>query len=177
MTTQIFVPGKPKGKGRPRLTTIGGHAHAYTPKTTAEYEEQILTAFIDKYGDFRYSEHEYLKMSVIAAMPIPSSFNKKEKQQALEQTLRPATRTSDLDNIVKSAMDGLQGDGKPIPDDKQIVEIFAVKIYSDEPGLTITIEKINLLQKIKKYGIIRSCIKPRLLIKNSKGDNEYDDEY
>lgn len=144
MTTEIFIAGKPKGKGRPRLTTLGGHAHAYTPKTTADYEKEILDSFTKKYGDFRYSPDDYLKMTVTASMPIPSKFNKKEKQQAKDLIIRPATRTSDIDNIIKSAMDGLQGDNSPIPDDKQIVEISATKIYSDTPGLAIKIEKIYI---------------------------------
>ena len=43
--TEIFFPIEPKPKGRPKFTSRG---HAYTPKTTLEYETKIRTSIKDR---------------------------------------------------------------------------------------------------------------------------------
>ena len=44
------VIGTPKGKGRPRFTSAGGRAMAYTPKATKEAEEAVKEAFSKALG-------------------------------------------------------------------------------------------------------------------------------
>lgn len=130
----------PKGKGRPRLTTYGGHAHAYTPKATVEFEKEIRAAYKQQYPDFIFNPEDYLEAEILIRMPILKSFTKKEKEQARSGLLLPAKKP-DVDNIVKSCCDALNT--VCYPDDKQIVKMSATKIYSDTPGLIIKINKID----------------------------------
>jgi Holliday junction resolvase RusA-like endonuclease len=58
---------------------------------------------------------------------IPKSFSKK-KRQGLNNTY--CSNNSDIDNYIKAILDSLNG--VFYIDDKQVVEIFARKIYSDE---------------------------------------------
>lgn len=130
----------PKGKGRPRLTTLGGHAHAYTPKNTLEFEREIAAAYKLKYPTFQFAPEDYLTVEILIKVPILKSFTKKEKEQARSGLLLPAKKP-DIDNIIKSILDALNS--VCYPDDKQIVTIIAKKIYSDEPGLKINVAKFT----------------------------------
>jgi len=58
---------------------------------------------------------------------MPKSFSKK-KRQGLNNTY--CSNNSDIDNYIKAILDSLNG--VFYIDDKQVVEIFARKIYSDE---------------------------------------------
>jgi crossover junction endodeoxyribonuclease RusA len=81
----IWIHGKPVPKGRPRFARNGG---VYTPKTTADYEKRIADAWREKYGD-KQVEPRNLAMHV-------DVYTKRYS-------------TSDVDNFLKIAMDGLQG--------------------------------------------------------------------
>jgi hypothetical protein len=81
----IWIHGKPVPKGRPRFARNGG---VYTPKTTADYEKRIAEAWRDKYGDKQVEPHNL----VIHVDVYTKRYS-----------------TSDVDNFLKVAMDGLQG--------------------------------------------------------------------
>jgi crossover junction endodeoxyribonuclease RusA len=85
MSYGIWISGKPVPKGRPRFSKFGG---VYTPKTTADYEKKIAAAWREKYGEKRVIETD-LRIHV-------------------DVYLKRYT-TTDVDNFLKIAMDGLQG--------------------------------------------------------------------
>jgi Holliday junction resolvase RusA-like endonuclease len=76
-----------------------------------------------------------LEALVVAAFPIPKSFSKTKRLDAISGALRPTTKP-DCDNIIKM-LDALNG--VVFADDKQIVEASILKIYSDKPELTVRI--------------------------------------
>lgn len=131
------VMGKPVGKGRPRLTTRNGYAHAYTPKKTSEYEEKIKFEFLASTCETLpvYEKGIPLKVEMVMAFPIPQSFSKKKHEQAKRGLIVPTTKP-DVDNVIKQ-LDALNG--LAFYDDSQIVDIHAEKIYADEPYLEIKI--------------------------------------
>ena len=129
----------PKGKARPRVTTVNGHSRAYTPKATVDFEKEIAAAYKKIYPEFMFSADDNLKAEIIIKMPLLKSFTKTQKQQALSGELLPAKKP-DIDNILKSIFDSLNN--ICYPGDNQIIYVTAKKIYSDEPGLKITVEKI-----------------------------------
>ena len=65
----------------------------------------------------------------------------------------PHTKKPDLDNLVKSVVDGLSG--FIYADDKQIVEIHATKRYAkrqEEPGCWVHIDEVDLDLLVAKGG-------------------------
>lgn len=137
MTKTTFkVPGKPTGKGRPRVTKGG---HVYTPAQTREYEEYVRSCAPQ--GIIRESQKDKpIAITIVATYPIPKSTTKKNKELMLNNNIRP-TKKPDIDNIAKIIMDALNG--LAYPDDSCIVELTACKLYGEDPGVQVTVEEVN----------------------------------
>jgi len=71
---------------------------------------------------------------------VPKSKSKKWKAAALAGEIRPTTKP-DIDNIIKSAADGLNL--IVWIDDSQIVQLQTAKFYSDAPRLEIAVRKLG----------------------------------
>lgn len=112
MKMKFKVMGQPVPKSRPRFTKNG---HAYTPKSTADYEKDVCTAYQTTANGYTFTDKP-LSIHIIAHLKRAKS-NKKEF----------ATSRPDIDNIVKSILDGLNGTA--FKDDSQIVNINARKLY------------------------------------------------
>lgn len=104
----IWISGKPVPKGRPRFSRGGG---VYTPKTTTDYEKRIAQAWRDKYGD-KMVEERNLTIHVDVYLKRYS--------------------TTDVDNLLKIAMDGLQG--VAFENDSCIKVAKVVKVAVHGPG-------------------------------------------
>lgn len=134
----ITIPGVPVPKGRPRLSTINGHARAFTPTKTRRYEDLIRLE-----GGRAMEGRELLAgplvVEVRAFVPIPKSLSKAKRQAAIEGALRPTTRP-DVDNYGKS-VDGLNGIAWT--DDSQIVTLRVAKFYSERPRLELDAEELQ----------------------------------
>ena len=131
----FYVEGNPKGKARPRFTNQGGFARAYQTKADKEWEEKIRTAFLDAGGT---KIDGFCSVDIKARFGIPKSYTKKEKQHILAHN-EPYTKKPDIDNIIKSVLDALNG--VAYEDDKQVIKVKCVKSYAIgvEPGLEILI--------------------------------------
>lgn len=130
---------EPVAKGRPRFTRTG---HAYTPKTTREYEEEIKFAFLsaNEGETIMYPKDVPLTVRATFAKSIPKSYSKKKREACLSGEILP-TGKSDLDNYLKAVLDALNG--VAFADDSQIVSTFAEKIYSEKPYVRIAISSIE----------------------------------
>lgn len=132
----IFVPGEPVPKGRPRMTQTG---HVYTPPKTHHYEYEIgLLGLTAMRGHPPFEN--YLHVDILVILPIPPSWSEKRKKDALECRTFPVGK-GDLDNYVKSALDGLNK--IVFKDDGQICSLSARKVYGEITGLHIIIETID----------------------------------
>jgi Holliday junction resolvase RusA-like endonuclease len=49
----------------------------------------------------------------------------------------------DIDNYVKCLLDGIQGDNGIIPDDKQVIDLRAVKRYGDPARIEVEIQEVK----------------------------------
>lgn len=135
------VPGRPRGKGRPRFA----NGHAYTPRATRDYEESIRLAAISAIlkretvaGGWSKNERSYV-VSVDAYFPIPKSFSKSKRDAAERLGLHPTSKP-DADNIIKAVLDGLNG--VAFEDDRLVSRCQCNKLYAaegDEPGLHIIV--------------------------------------
>jgi Holliday junction resolvase RusA-like endonuclease len=131
---RIEIPGAPVAKGRPKLTTRGGFARAYTPAKTRRYED-LLRLRAGEVMNGREPIAGPVTVFLVAHVPIPKSLNKAKREAAERGILKPTTRP-DLDNYTK-CLDGLNG--IVWNDDSQITGIAAFKMYSDRPRLEVTI--------------------------------------
>lgn len=134
MKDYIFkVNGQPKGKGRPRFTKNG---HVYTPESTRIYEEEIKIRYKEKY------KNEMLNGNIAVEVFInkkPASYlgiKKYNKLLGKYCNIKP-----DTDNVVKAVLDALNGIA--YADDKNVVELYAVKKYSTESSVVVRLYELE----------------------------------
>lgn len=136
-----IYPSKIKGKDRPRYRRVGNFVQTYTTKSTKSFEEEISTQFKDELGD-EYSNYDgRVAMRIDIYSEMPKSWSNKAKAETCSQF---NTNKPDIDNIIKSVLDGLNG--VAYVDDKQICDIRASKFWSTETKIDLT---MVYLDKIK----------------------------
>ena len=99
----FVLPGVPVAKGRPRMTKRG---HVFTPKKTVSYEQSIALAAQaakSKLGGGLLFDGPVM-VTIHCHFAMPKSWSRKRKEQMLYE---PHIQLPDLDNLVKSIMDGL----------------------------------------------------------------------
>lgn len=138
MTIAFVIPGAPVAKGRPRLSTRGGFARAYTPAKTQRYEDLIKSRAYDAMAG-RAPIDAAVMVTVTAYVAPPKSLSKAKTAAALAGTLRPVTRP-DVDNYCKAALDGMNG--IVFRDDSLVTDMLVRKFYSDRPRLEVRVEAI-----------------------------------
>lgn len=119
----ITVIGRPVGKQRPRVT----RTHTYTPKKTEEYEELIKWSYLSQAGKKKIEKDIPIKMTIRFYFNAPKSYPK-YKKKLVEQGELVYTKMPDIDNLIKSVTDGLNGIA--YQDDKQINTVVASKHYT-----------------------------------------------
>ncbi|MGN0715064.1 MAG: RusA family crossover junction endodeoxyribonuclease [Anaerovoracaceae bacterium] len=129
-SVSFTVPGKPKGKTRPRFAK--GGKNTYTDRGTKEYEKKVADAFLEAGG----SMGNFAAMRIKAYYLIPQRTRKDILEGMRQERIRPAKKP-DLDNVLKIVMDALTG--VAIADDNQIVQVYIEKVYGEEPRLEITL--------------------------------------
>lgn len=141
MIVKFDVPGAPVGKGRPKVSTMGGKfARMYTPEKTVNYE-----------GLVAYSAQQAMQnLSIILGpahvemdirLPVPQSWSKKKTEAALIGQVAP-TKKPDVDNVVKAIFDGMNG--VVWNDDVQAVSMKVQKRYSRAPGVAVTVQALGV---------------------------------
>ena len=139
---EFFIPGKPKGKGRPRFIKTG---RTYTPEDTANYENWVRLCYMQeakKNGIEPIPADEPVQVYIRAFELVPKSFSKARTEKALDGRMFP-TKKPDCDNIIKIICDALNG--VAYHDDKQVVRVSCRKEYHfDREGVFVTVERINV---------------------------------
>lgn len=139
MTVGFFVPGQPVAKGRPIAGRgFGGRVTLRTPGKTVAYEGLVAHAChaaMKGMAPFCGPLVLHLQINV----QIPASWSKKRQKAAFDGDVKP-TKKPDLDNIVKSLCDGMNGIA--YVDDAQIVEMSVRKVYSETPGAHIVVRRV-----------------------------------
>lgn len=131
MNFNMTLPGAPIGKGRPRISTRGGFARAYTPQKTRDYEEYIGTLAMLTAG---MPTKDTVTVQIDFFYPIPASWSKKKRDAAEGE---PCQVKPDLDNAGKLILDALNE--IVYEDDKQVVCLSLKKQYSSNPRTEIDI--------------------------------------
>ena len=139
MKVSFTVPGQPFSKQRPKFSRRGNFVKTYTPEQTVQYENLVKMAYC---GDGEYDKLEgAIRATIKAYFPIPKSASKKKHAQMEANEIRPVTVSKDTDNICKVILDALNGIA--YDDDRQVVELFGYKYYSDNPRAEVTLEELT----------------------------------
>lgn len=137
---KFIVNGAPRGKQRARTfyNARMGKMQSITPEATKDYESLIRWSFKQAGGE--YAGDKDIKLRIAAVYPIPKSFSKSKRQEAIEGRIFPKVKP-DIDNIAKSVLDALNG--VCYADDKQVVDLAVYKVYGTEPRLEVTVEVLE----------------------------------
>lgn len=131
----FVVPGEAVGKGRPRVSTVGGHARMFTPTKTANYETLIALA-----AQQAMNGRELIAGPVLVEMKIfvsvAASWSKKKTAEALQGLVMP-TKKPDADNVLKAICDGING--IVFKDDVQVVNVSMSKRFGETPGVLVRV--------------------------------------
>lgn len=131
----FVVPGEAVGKGRPRVTTIGGQARMFTPKKTANYETLIaMGAQQAMQGRDLITGPVLLEMKIFVS--VAQSWSKKKTAAALAGDVMP-TKKPDADNVLKAICDGING--IVFKDDVQVVNVSMSKRFAETPGVSVRV--------------------------------------
>lgn len=134
---------EPRGQARPRFTTRGGYAMAYSPRQNREFEREIQKAYMaacPNQGFKGFARSIPVAASITINLPIRESWSKKKQAQAERGEILP-TKKPDSDNVAKAVLDALNG--LAYHDDAQIVSLSVVKKYSEKPGIEILLMEIK----------------------------------
>lgn len=129
---QITLDGQPKGKGRPRFSRASGRA--FTPAATRSYEAALRYAAQEEQGEAPPLTGP-LRVEIEARMPVPASWPKKRRDDALSNRSAPVGKP-DIDNLMKT-IDALNG--VVWVDDAQVASATVFKVFSDKPSLQIRV--------------------------------------
>lgn len=138
----IRLPGAPRGKGRHRAQLVhrGGVAriHSHSDQKTEAYEGALrLAAGAAMRG--RPLLTGPIEVRIFAIMPIPASWPKRKRQDAIARRLRPTTKP-DWDNIAK-VIDALNH--VVWADDAAVVDGLVRKFYGEAPELVVQVVALD----------------------------------
>ena len=127
MQVKFNVFGKPRGKQRPRLCSVGGRNIVYTPKQTIEYEKLIKASYIASSKVF-FERNIPIEINILAYFFHKSSIVFENKKP-------------DADNIFTIVLDALNK--VAFYNNAQVSKICFEKRYSKMPRLEITIQNLK----------------------------------
>lgn len=130
---QFTVPGKPRGKGRPRFSTAGGFVRTYTDAQTASYENLVALEYERAGGKLMDGP---VRVLIHAYFPIPKSASKKLRGEMIDGVVLPKCKP-DVDNICKAVLDGLNG--VAYTDDTQVTTLVSMRDYGEIPRLDVKV--------------------------------------
>lgn len=135
---KITIPIEPVEQARPRVTRIGASIRVYDPPKVGRYKRAIA-----KQARLLYDGEPLdgpLKVHLKFYRHIQKSVSKKEHALRASGAHRPTVKP-DVDNYVKSTLDGLTG--VLWVDDNLIVSETSDKFYSDHPRVEVEVKKLE----------------------------------
>ena len=138
-TLTFSVPGVPTAKGRPRMTRRG---RVYTPAKTVAYERTVSIVAQEaksRLGGGMLFEGPVM-VTIHCRFGLPKSWSRKRKAEMINQ---PHAQLPDLDNLVKSVLDGMNHAHNIWTDDKQVAAVTAAKHWAEDSSVLVRIENIE----------------------------------
>jgi Holliday junction resolvase RusA-like endonuclease len=132
MAITFSVPGDPVPQPRPRVSTRGGFARAYVPKTHAVHAYRAAIAEAARAaGAGVHGEPVNVVIDFVAQRPKSHLRKSGVKPDA------PKLPRFDLDNAAKACLDALNG--VAWEDDSQVARLVVEKSYGTEARTTVRI--------------------------------------
>ena len=119
----------PCGKDRPRFSMGSGFPRVYTSEKTRRFE----TIFSDvAHGAMMRAgympTYDAVRLRIVAYFPVPQSYSKKKRGECIAGLIKPTVKP-DIDNVIKAALDAMNG--VVYVDDKQVFEVIISKRYTE----------------------------------------------
>lgn len=146
---RLFIPCIPVPQSRARMTTKNGHTFMYDSPKSKKYKEFIAESVKASARSQLFSDavsSDAVSMVLAFRMPRPKSHYGTGKNKHTLKVKAPFWHTGkpDLDNLVKSVKDALEG--VCYQNDSQVCVEKSKKFYDAMPGLEIC---LYFRQKIK----------------------------
>lgn len=133
MAITFSVPGNPVPQPRPRITTRGGHGHAYTPAGHAIHAYRAAIAAAARAAGATPTTEAPITLIVDLVFARPRSHYRKSGLRDDAPTLPRA----DCSNCLKGIEDALNG--VAWVDDSQIGRVVVEKVYGTDGRTTVRI--------------------------------------
>jgi Holliday junction resolvase RusA-like endonuclease len=137
MQIMFTIYGEPVPKGRPRFSTRGKFPVAYTPEKTKNYESDVGMMAKAAMGASEPLKGA-LEAFIYVTFPVPASYSKKRTEACLIDSEKH-TKKPDLDNVVKSVIDGM--DKIVFENDSQITSIHSTKVYGEVAKVEVVVRQ------------------------------------
>lgn len=128
---------EPVEQARPRATRYGRSIRVYDPPKVSKYKKQLSQLARSQYKGEPLAGA--IEVEITFYRQVQKSLSKKERARRLSGEHRPTVKP-DLDNYIKSTLDGLNG--VLWTDDAHIVDLHAHKYYSDDPRIEIAVREL-----------------------------------
>jgi Holliday junction resolvase RusA-like endonuclease len=132
------IYGEPVPKGRPRFSTRGKFPVAYTPEKTKNYESDVGMMAKAAMGASEPLEGA-LEAFIYVTFAVPASYSKK-RTEACFSGQEKHTKKPDLDNVIKSVIDGM--DKIVFENDSQFTSIHATKVYGEVAKVEVLVKQV-----------------------------------
>lgn len=131
----FIIPGEARAKARPQVRSFAGRPQIYKDSVTATFENWVRLHAEQALGDAPRFEGP-VAISIEVITEPAKSYSAKKRKDMIEGRIKP-TRYPDLDNVVKSIIDGCNR--STIRDDVLVVVITASKSYGERAATFVTI--------------------------------------
>lgn len=130
---QLFIPGDPVPKERPRARLRNGKVQIYTPDATAHWESLVGVHLKRAFGQPKHAGR--LCVDLTFFLPRPKSLPARVEF--------PETSRKDVDNLAKAVLDAMQLAGY-IENDNRVTDLCARKRFAgpDGPGVLVVVDTL-----------------------------------
>jgi len=133
----FYIPGKPVAKGRHRIGKGGdGKAMAFKDGKTASFENMVSYLAAEQMQGKPSIQHAVILRVYISVRPS-DSWPEWKRQAAGDTTMVP-TGKPDIDNIIKSVMDGMNR--IVWVDDDQVMSVVSYKVFGESDGTQVEVQ-------------------------------------
>jgi Holliday junction resolvase RusA-like endonuclease len=130
--TTFIVPGRPRGKARPRLGRAG---HVYSPDA-GNFQSDVKALGLNSKNDNGAELADGpVEMYIVIERRMPKAWSKKKKAAQLGA---PAMGRPDINNVASAVFDALEG--IYYYDDLQIGTVTVSRTWADRHATTITVK-------------------------------------
>ena len=161
MEYSFFVPGHPEPQSRPRFSSrrigLKTITRAYEAEKVTSFKQTVYALARKAFNEKKVFLQGALELQLIVFREIPKAFSQKKAKLAAEGQIYP-TQRPDLDNYIKSALDGIGLKNMPkiiFSDDAQIVRITAEKRYSFNGQVGMAIEIKELMPTVARESFVK----------------------